>query len=125
MVTMASLCGERSFGAAMREGLGTVPRIDASLRQRLRHRTRASRAGRRPHRRRGCLHANARGTACHLIAHDVDVPAFQLERCYERDATKHGVAVFVISERTRESSIELDVCRAGKQLRRADCVVQH
>jgi hypothetical protein len=28
MVTMASLCGERSFGAALREGSDTVRRID-------------------------------------------------------------------------------------------------
>jgi len=33
MVTMASLCGERSFGAALREGSDTVRRIDVWPRQ--------------------------------------------------------------------------------------------
>jgi hypothetical protein len=33
MVTLVSLCGERAFGAALREGSDTVRRIDAWPRQ--------------------------------------------------------------------------------------------
>jgi hypothetical protein len=33
MVTLVSLCGERSFGAALREGSDTVRRIDVWPRQ--------------------------------------------------------------------------------------------